>query len=244
MGKNTLKIWAIFLTSILRNTFDEFLTNSQIDERVSWMIENLYKIDANILYKNVVYLMNNNPISKIIVGYKLHFLLDKDYKEIFLNPQTEEIDLNSEISTEKKKLLNRIIHTFSIVVNNHIDKIIRDKKKLDMILDEYEKGNIIDEITNISVSIDQISDHMKMDKYFELKKFRIVENHIEYHLTLNQCLYLAVYDRNPFTGDKPDENIVNYIKNHYSDRYQMASCLKQKWNSIDLDYTQSSKIFC
>ena len=70
------RIWNNFFKSIMTSTFSEFLTQDQINERANWMITEYKKIKPHYLYKNIVYMLNNNAISEMAVGYKLHFLQD------------------------------------------------------------------------------------------------------------------------------------------------------------------------
>ena len=98
------KIWKNFLTSVISETFGDFIDSKEIENRSTWILSKINSIAPELLFKNLLYMMNNNPVSKMAIGYKLRFLED-DYKEVFINPFTEEFDNNDSLKIEDKKLL-------------------------------------------------------------------------------------------------------------------------------------------
>lgn len=225
-------VWNDFLSKILSETFSEFLNESELDERRAWIMTNITNINPDFLYKNLVYMLSNNSISKIAVGYKLHFLLD-DWKTLFNNPYSEEFDRNPNLSEEDKLLLDRTIDQFGSVINHHMELLIHDSKY------SYEGS-----ITNLIKVVENLKTFYQLPNYNIMETMYVESNNLIYKLNIGQLLYFTAFNQNPIDGSPCDEIVIENIKYNYQKRFQMMETLKLKWpNGIPLKYVQSTQIF-
>ena len=221
------QIWKQFLTHTFSKTFSEFLTEQQIDERANWVVENLNKFDPKALYKSILYSMTDSAISKMAIGFKLHFILD-DYKVLFNSPSTEEIDNNKSLTEEDKLVLNEIILNFCKAINHHMENVIVNNSRIE----------------EIETAVQQVSDFLKLPHYEHLKPSFVKDGDLLYRMTFSQLLYCAVFNQNPFTGMPCGDELVEHVKQIYPHRYNMMMKLKEKWpTGIPLTYVRSTKIF-
>lgn len=224
------KIWEKFLRLVITNTFKDFLNNEQIQERVDWIMTKYTVISPEKLYKNILYSMNNNPLSKMAIGYKLHFLLD-DYKSLFENPHTEEIDDNNLLSNDDSEILTGLVKSFSMSINHHIENLILKK-----ITDDDSILNIYTYMNDLS-SFYELTDLKHMDDMFLNNDLTI------YHLTFSQILYMVVYNKNPVDESECDKKVAAFVKKSYPQRLNSMKKLKEVWEDIPLAYVNSSRIF-
>jgi len=221
------KVWKQFLTNILRNTFLEFISQEEINERVNWIVLNLFKINPDSLYKSVLYCMNNNIISKIAIEFKLKFITD-DYKTLFQSPSSIEIDGNNYISQKDKLILNAIVNARCLSINHHIELVLLQGK--DLINDQF--------------AIDEISEYLKIPNYNHLPPTFVKDGHIVHYLTFSQLLYTVAFNQNPFTGMPCSNEIKDYVNKTYPERLKIMQLLKNSWpNGIELKYVRSNNIF-
>lgn len=222
----TEKIWKTFITDIITNTFSEFLTSEQIDERASWIIENYKKIKPNLLFKNILYMLNNNGISEMAIGYKLHFLQD-NYQELFMNPQTEEFDKNDSLIEEDKTIIHELIKNFSIAINHHIELLLNGENN-----------------TTLSNIVKELSTFYKLPRYETVNEMFVRSGDLVYRMNFGQILYMVVYNQNPFNGEPCNETLSKSIREKYPHRVNAMEMLKKSWPvTIDRKYTESSNIF-
>lgn len=225
-------IWTDFLSRILSETFGEFLNESEITERRTWIMSNITTINPDILYKNLVYMLSNNSISEIAIGYKLHFLLD-DWKALFNAPYSEEYDKNPNLSEEDKKLLDRIVDQFGSVINHHVELLIHNTK--------YSPK---DSITNLIDTVKELESFYQLPSYTAMQTMYIESNNLVYKFDIGQILYFVVFNQNPLDGSPCDEDISKNIRQNYHKRIQMMETLKTTWpTGIPLKYVQSKRIF-
>ena len=223
------RIWNNFFKSIMTSTFSEFLTQDQINERANWMITEYKKIKPHYLYKNIVYMLNNNAISEMAVGYKLHFLQD-NYKELFMNPYSEEFDRNDTLIESDKKLLNSIIHNFSIAINHHVE-INLNSSDLNISID-------------ISEIVKELGEFLGIPRYESINEMYIKSGDLLYRMTFGQVLYMVAFNQNPFNGEQCPNEISEIIELHHRHRLDAMRTLKNVWpTGIQLKYVQSSNIF-
>ena len=221
------EIWKQFLKDILTNTFSEFLSESEIEQRVNWIVSNLHDFKPFCLYKSILYSMNNTAISKMAVGFKLHFILD-DYQKLFIEPYTEEIDKNQSLSTDDKAMLDNIILNFCKVINHHIEKVINGENRVE----------------DIDITVKEVSKFLEMPSYDHLKSSFIKDGNIVHYMTFSQLLYCTAFNQNPFTGLPCSNQVKSYISSMYHNRVQMMLCLKDTWSTgIPLQYVRSVNIF-
>ena len=220
------KIWTSFLIEILTNTFSEFLTDVEIKERASWIYANCRNIKPNLLFKNILYMLNNNSVSEMAVGYKLHFLQD-DYQVLFMDPYSEEFDRNDSLNESDKTVLNDLIKNFSIAINHHVELLLNGTNTVKL-------NDIISELS----------------KFYNLPKFEtsnemyVRSGDLVYRMNFGQILYMVVYNENPLNGDPCNEVISSSIREKYPHRVSAMQCLKQSWSTnIPRKYTQSSNLF-
>lgn len=207
------------------DTFSEFITEKEIDIRVKWIVDNLNNFKPEKLYKSIIYSMNDTFISKMIVGFKLHFILD-DYQKLFIDPKSEEIDLNENL--ENKDELNNIIMKFSTVINHHMDLAVTSN------------GDIL----NILPALKEMSNILKIKQYDNMPETLIRDGDIIYEMTFNQLLYCAAFNQNPFTGLPCDQKIIDDVSIKYKHRYDAMLSLKNNYQSgIPLKYVKSCNIF-
>lgn len=220
------KIWSDFLLSTLNDTFGEFLSKEEIIIRSNWILSNLSTINPDIIYKNILYMLNDNSLSKIAVSYKLHFILD-DYKELFKNPCSEEFDKNPNLSDSDKLLLNELIHNFSKSINHHIELLIHNSTN-----------------SNLYTTVKELSKYYKLPNYESMNSMYIKDGNVAYKMNLGQILYMVSFNQNPYTSNPCSNELSINIKNHYSNRLLMMDILKSIYPSgIPLKYVLSKKIF-
>jgi hypothetical protein len=213
------KVWRIFLLSILSGTFSEFLDGKEIENRISWILGEKSKIKPELLYKNILFMMNSTPISKIAIDYKLHFLLDDDYKELFRNPISKEFTIS-------ENGIDDLLLKFSMFLNHYIDlKIIDDPRSFDEILEEHIE---IFTLPNMNMN----------------NKFVIKSNSFLYTMTLNQLLYFVVFNVNPFNElETCNFKIKEYVEKYFKTRMMMMEIIKKEHPNVPLKYVISKKIF-
>ena len=61
------KIWKNFLTSVISETFGDFIDSKEIENRSTWILSKINSIAPELLFKNLLYMMNNNPVSKMTI---------------------------------------------------------------------------------------------------------------------------------------------------------------------------------
>lgn len=225
-------IWKKFLRDVITNTFSEFLNQEQINERVEWIITKIHSVTSEVLFKNILYMMNNNALSEIAVGYKLHFLID-DYKELFMNPTTEEFDNNSDLSTDDKEIINLLIENFTIAINHHIELLINRTT------DETPE-----DITNLIMVVKELSNYYKLPRYETMSSQYIQDGSLLYRMSFGQILYMVAFNQNPFLGSPCDKDISVTIRERYPYRLAAMETLKKTWPAgIPLKYVKSTNIF-
>lgn len=225
-------IWRKFLKSVITDTFSEFLDQKQIDERVDWIISKIHSVTPEVLFKNVLFMMNNNALSEIAVGYKLHFLLD-DYKELFINPSSEEFDNNDNLSTSDKDLINMLIENFTIAINHHIELLINKHKE-----------ETSEDITNLILVVNQLSNHYKLPRYETMSSQYIQDGVLLYRMSFGQILYMVAFNQNPFSNTPCSNDISIVIRDRYPYRLATMETLKKTWPAgIPLKYVKSTNIF-
>lgn len=226
------KIWFDFLSSVLVKTFGDFLSQEEIVSRCNWIISVLTLLDPDIVYKNILYMMNGNSLSEIAIGYKLHFILD-DYKELFKAPYSEEFDKNPNISESDKKILNEFIHNFSKAINHHIELLIHDS--------DY---NPVSSISNIFETVKELSKYYNLPKYEAMQSMYIRDGNMAYKMDIGQILYMVSFNQNPFTSKPCSEELELTIRTSYSNRLSMMDALKASYpTGIPLKYVISKKLF-
>lgn len=221
------KVWKEFLSSVITDTFDEFLSSEEVESRVTWILSKLYSISAEKLFKNVLFMMNNNSLSRIAIGYKLHFLED-NWQDLFNEPYSEEFDKNDSLNSEDKKLLDEFIENFSIAINHHVELVIA--------------GNNV--VKNLFDAIKQLSQFYKLPNYEKMESMYVVDGDLVYNMEFGQILYMVAFDQNPFTGLPCNSDIPKMIKEKYPHRLATMESLKKTWpTGISLKYVKSNKIF-
>ena len=221
------KIWNDFLISVLTDTFSEFLDQSVINERVNWMINRMHSIEPEKLFKNVLFMMNNNPLSKMAVGYKIRFLED-DYQTVFNDPYTEEFDRNDSLDTNDKKLVSDLLDNFGITVNHHVELIIA--------------GSAI--VNDLSESIKQLSTYYNLPNLEIIDSKMIREGDLVYFMEFGQILYMVAFNQNPLNGEPCSDITQELIRNKFPRRVQAMETLKIRWpTGIPLKYVKSSNLF-
>lgn len=221
------KVWKEFLISIIKDTFGEFIDSITINERVDWIISKLHSIKPEKLFRNILYMMNNNPISKMAIGYKIRFLED-DYQVVFNDPYTEEFDRNNSLNKEDKKLILDILDNLGIAINHHIELLFINKKS----------------DNNLFESIKQLSDHYNIPKFESMDNKMIQEGDLVYFMEFSQILYMVAFNQNPFNSEHCSKKTKKLIKDNFPERLQAMETLKERWQTgIPLKYVKSSKIF-
>lgn len=223
-------IWKNFLTTIISNTFNEFLSSEQIEERVNWIMSIIHTINPDKLYKNLLFIMNNNSLSEIAIGYKIHFLLDDDYRVLFMDPYSEEFDKNPNLIESDKNILDEYIHNMMIVINHHIEMMIIN-------------GN--DEKTDdLNKAILELSTSNKLPFHQKIPSKLVKDGIFTYRMSFGQLLYTVAFNQNPFSCNNCDENLITNITESYSHRLEAMKALKVTWpTGIPLKYVKSTKIF-
>lgn len=225
------KVWEKFLTMIIKNTFGEFIDDEEIKKRVNLIYSKIYTIEPEKLYKNLLYIMNNNSLSEIAIGYKIHFLLDVNYEDLFMNPYSEEFDKNSSLTNNDKELIEKFISNFSIIVNHHIELMIHNQ--------------IVDgELNSLNMAILQLSDFYEIPKADKIKPMLVKNGIFSYTMNFSQILYTVAFDKNPFSGEGCDEILSTFIREKYPHRLIAMESLKETWPSgIPLEYVRSYRLF-
>lgn len=226
------KIWNDFLISVLTNTFDEFLNQSMIHERVNWIIGRMHSIEPEKLFKNILFMMNNNPLSKMAIGYKIRFLED-EWQDVFNNPYTEEFDRNDSLDSNDKKLVSDLLDNFGIAVNHHIELILSGSVELSR-----------ESVNDLSESIKQLSVYYNLPNLETMDSKMIREGDLIYFMEFGQILYMVAFNQNPLNSE-PCSNITqDLIRNKFPKRIQAMESLKVRWPmGIPLKYVKSSNIF-
>lgn len=226
------KIWNDFLYSIINETFGEFLDEQEIKTRCEWILSNLLTINPDMLYKNILYMLNSNSLSKIAIGYKLHFIID-NYKELFKAPYTEEFDKNKNLSNSDKSVLDDFILKFSKIINHHIEMLIHDNN--------YNSNSNIDYVKS---EIKNLLEHYKLPNHIPMEDMYIRDDNLIYKMSFGQILYMVSFNQNPFNSNVCSEELSLNIRNYYSDRLMMMDSLKTNFpTGIPLKYVLSKRIF-
>lgn len=221
------KMWSNFLRSVLTNTFREFLNESMINERVNWIVDNIKSITPEKLFRNILYMMNNNPISKMAIGYKIRFLED-DYRVVFNDPFTEEFDRNGSLGGSDLELISDLLKRFEIVVNHHVELIIAGRSQLN----------------DLSQSINELSNYYKIPDLETIEFKMIREGDLIYFMEFGQILYMVAFNQNPINGKECSDEIQSNIRENFPKRVHAMETLKERWpTGIDLKYVKSSSIF-
>ena len=224
------KIWNDFLISVITDTFGEFIDQSIISERVNWIVSKIYTIKPEKLYKNILYMMNNNPLSKMAIGYKIRFLEDDNWQNVFNDPYTEEFDKNDSLDNNDKKLISDLLNNFEIVVNHHIELILA--------------SNIKTNINDLSESIKQLAIYYNLPKLENMDNKMIRNGDLIYFMDFSQILYMVVFNQNPLNSEHCPDETQKTIRDKFPKRVQAMETLKIKWpNGIPLKYVKSSNIF-
>lgn len=229
---SVISVWRDFVSNLMKETFGEFLTENEINERTDWILSNLNKIQPETLYKNIIYMMSNNAISEIAIGYKLKFMTG-DWKELINNPVSEEFDSNENLTPEENQILLDIIDHFGDVINHHIEMLIHDKN--------YNSQKSITDLLNTFI---ELNDFYNLPKYEAMHHMYVHVDSVVYTFDIGQILYFAVFDKNPINGEPCPDELKDSVKSMYKSRVMMMEALKKSWpEGIDLKYVQSTKIF-
>lgn len=225
-------VWKDFISKVLFETFGEFLNENELKERRDWILANIMLIDPDLLYKNFVYMLSNNSISEIAIGYKLHFLLD-DWKALFKDPYSEEYDRNPNLSEEDKKTLDRIVDQFGSVINHHMELLIHSNN--------YKSNESINNLIN---TVKELANFYELPDYNAMNEMHIVSDHILYKFDIGQILYFVSFNQNPIDGTPCEFDLSESIRSMYPQRLMMMDTLKKNWPmGIPLKYVQSKRIF-
>lgn len=225
-------VWRDFITKLLNETFGEFLNESELKERRDWILSNVMTLDPDLLYKNLVYMLSNNAVSEIAVGYKLHFLID-DWKALFLAPYSEEYDKNPNLSEEDKKILTSTVDKFGSVINHHFELLIHKS--------DYKPA---ESITNLIDAMTELSGFYNLPDYKRMSDMYVKSNDHMYKFNIGQLLYFVSYNQNPKDGTPCSDMLAKSVKDQYPHRLMMMETLKTVWpTGIPLKYVQSKRIF-
>lgn len=211
----------------MSQTFSDVLSETEINERVNWIHENLRNVTPEVLYKNLVYMMNLTPFSKMIIGYKIKFLTE-DYKQLFFNPITEEFDGNLEIVESERIEIFKTINNLCLALNDHSERCIL----LDRNFDDYQ--TTFDEIGTV---FDIPSNKNSMNVIFS-------DGHNIYNITFTQLMYMISFNQNIFTGEPLDDENREHIIQIYTFNKMLMDKVKQKFTTgIKLSYVNSKRLF-
>lgn len=223
----TTKIWEDFLTSVIKNTFGEFINSEEIDNRVKWILGKIHSIPPEKLFKSILFMMNNNPLSKMAIGFKLRFLED-DYKDVFTEPYTEEFDRNDSLEDTDKTLVTDLVNKFAIAVNHHIEIIIANDNSID----------------DLSEAINQLTAYYNLPNLESMDNKMIREGDLVYFMEFGQLLYMVVFNQNPLNGNPCSDDTASMVNERFPKRVKAMETLKVRWpTGIPLKYVKSSNIF-
>lgn len=222
--------WREFLTLIFNETFCISLSSDQINERVDWIVSKLKTIKSDKsreFYKAILYCMNSSSISKMAIGFKIDFMSD-NYREVFDNANTPEIDDNKNLTEKDKLVLKEIILNECLSINHHMDNVILNNSN----------------VREIEVAVKQVSDFLKIPHYNHIGPSNVKDGDYYRYMTFSQILYCAVFNQNPYTGLPCSKELIDTITEHYPHRCLMMSTLKNKFpTGIPLIYVCDSRIF-
>lgn len=221
------KIWNEFLTSVITDTFSEFIDQSKINEIVIWIVSKIHSIQPEKLFKNILFMMNNNPLSKMAIGYKLRFI-EENYQDVFNDPYTEEFDRNSLLEENDKKLVSDLLDNFGIAVNHHVELILAGREI----------------VNDLSETVKQLSSYYNLPNLETMDSKMIKEGDLVYFMEFGQILYMVAFNQNPLNGEHCSIETQRLIREKFPKRVQAMETLKEKWpTGIPLKYVKSSKIF-
>lgn len=222
--------WTQFLLHIFTTTYSEFLSQEEIELRVKFYIDNKSSVTPEIFYKNVLFNISTLPFTRVIIGYKLKFLMG-DYKQLFINPTTEEFDNNEYLTQHEKDEINNVILKFCILLNHHSEKNI-NKIHGDMNVREFE--HLLIEIKDV-YNIPEI-------KYQESYIFRHGLN--KYIVSFTQLMYMVAFNQNIFNGQALSDEFRDVIISDFTFNVHVVESLKKTYPSgIPLKYVRSHNLF-
>ena len=250
--KNILKLYAIILRTIVKNSDLNFDLSEEFNAGIDYgiwlsfsieILKSLYKDFKDKDFEYMSYYEYN--IKKILENYK------ENIKEI-LNYQLSDLDIKNNCSFIFDR--NDIIESFeqiSICLPTIIFKLEGKNKCIDIInlfssfLDEFSESSL--KLANIRLLIFKCSITKELNLLNEISKYNILNNPlIEYELILlrlkleKNILNDSLYDKITQFFEK-EKNYINLFKLNYlmGKNFQVKKCLKYFEKAID--YAKKSK---
>lgn len=218
--------WREFLTKIIHKTYKNLLNNNDIDERINFILENMYKIDPLNLYKNVLYNIPYFKINRYTILYRIKFM-STDYINLINNPSSIEYKING---------LDEYVHKYCILLNHFTETFINKKLKIENIelsIENLIKNDEITKIYDIPGLVETVNVQYKHDNFIST-------------ITLSEFIYMIIFNKDIFNLSTMNEILINNIKSdiNYKTIIEYMQFLKSQYpEGIPINYVRSSSIF-
>jgi len=218
--------WKEFLTKILYKTYKNLLNNSEINEILDFLIQNMYTIDPLNLYKNVLYNISYFKINRYTILYRIKFM-SGDYRNIINNPTIVEYKINE---------LDNYINKYCIFLNHFTETYINKNLKIENIENAFEsilKHDDIRIIYDIPNLIETVSVQYKYNNFIST-------------ITLSEFIYMIVFNQDIISSSPMNDILIKNIKSdiNYKTIIEYMEFLKLQYTEgIPLNYVRSSSIF-
>lgn len=230
------------LLTIFTKTYRHFLTDEEINLRINYIIKKINRNDdvRNIM-KTILYSDTTNEIGKLAIDFRLGFISDS-YEQYINSGDSYEID-NIFVALNDR--------------NNKGKKISQDNYNKRIKFDEELKGYLIvinyivnmyimnEELISFKDAHNELNNVIDHEYIIPFTNGWNLHDKIQHIMSLNQVLFMVVYDINPFTNKKPNEQYKNTIKSNFKYRYELFELIKNKHPMLidNLNYVLETDFF-
>lgn len=225
-GSLNLKVekkWINLLTNIFTSTYSNFLTKTEINKRIKFIILNINVINPINIYKCILYSNTNNEFGKLAIDYRLEFIGD-NYQKTIMEGLSYEIDNFVFEDTEK---LKKEIKNLCLVI-----------------LDAVSTYMLSNNDYNFLESLNKLKGILHVKDVKKTKPIIDIHSGVKYLMSNNQISYSCIFNQNPFTGESVEDEYKLRIEIIYKTRCDLFKVLHKKYKTgIKLKYVTDRNFF-
>ena len=174
------------LKQILGKTYKDIMSESDIQLRIDFIINSI-DISAESFYKTILYNDTDNEVGKLAVDYRIKFI--SDYETVIKSGKSIEIDSYS------NETLNSIINNTLSVINYAFVKSVLNNAPFD-----YRAA--VNEAKSLFPIVSE-----------SIPNFVFINGYALEYASVNQIVYSAVFNQNPFNGQPLNSKYSELILN-------------------------------
>lgn len=217
------RVWKSTLIEILTRTYHGILDESEINERIDFILSKINDIDPICLYKCILYNDTQLEVGKIAIDYRISFA-STHFREAIETGKSIEID---NLEMPEKSELEREIHNCCLIINHAMSKSILSNTPFDM-----------------RAAKDELNSSFKVEIHPEIDHMWFRSGSINYLMSINQIVYACIFNQNPYDAEVVTNDAKVHISASYPIHCKLFAILHSKYRSgIKLELVRNSSFF-